>query len=81
MQLRGEGSESSSVFFNWYYWCINVGTLAALGGIAYVQQGVKSNGFFYGYMIGLGFLVAGMVIFMSGKPIAKKNKKEKVTTL
>jgi dipeptide/tripeptide permease len=54
------------VFFNWYYWSINVGTLAALGGIAYIQQGVKDDGFFYGYLIGMCFLFAGMIVFLSG---------------
>ncbi|XP_045171145.2 solute carrier family 15 member 4-like [Mercenaria mercenaria] len=66
-QLRGEGSESSVVFFNWYYWSINVGTLIALGGIAYLQQGVQTDGFFYGYLIAMCCLGAGMLIFLSGK--------------
>lgn len=66
-QLKGEGSNSSVVFFNWYYWCINVGTLAALGGIAYVQQGFEEEGFYYGYLISMCCLGAGLVIFLSGK--------------
>ena len=65
-QLRGEDSNSSVVFFNWYYWSINVGTLVALGGIAYLQQGVKTNGFFYGYLIAACFLFTGMIVFLSG---------------
>ncbi|WAR02042.1 S15A4-like protein [Mya arenaria] len=53
-------------FFNWYYWSINVGTLVALGGIAYLQQGISDNGFFYGYISGICSLILGLIAFMMG---------------
>lgn len=65
-QLRGQDAENSVGFFNWYYWCVNVGTLAALGGIAYIQQ-TQLNGFFIGYLIAMSCLAAGLIIFISGK--------------
>ncbi|XP_052802379.1 solute carrier family 15 member 4-like [Mya arenaria] len=65
-QLHGEEPRKTVGFFNWYYWSINVGTLVALGGIAYLQQGISDNGFFYGYISGICSLILGLIAFMMG---------------
>ena len=65
--MHGEDSRGTIGFFNWYYWCINVGTLAALGGVAYLQQAEPKSGFFYGYLIGMTGLVFGAIVFLTGK--------------
>ena len=66
-QLKGQDPRSTNVFFNWYYWSINVGTLVALGGIAYLQQSMWDNGFFIGYLVAVSCLLAGMFVFLFGK--------------
>ena len=66
-QLKGDDSRSMTVFFNWYYWSINIGTLIALGGIAYLQQSVKTSGFFKGYLVGICCLFTGLIVFLLGE--------------
>lgn len=62
---------SPGVFFNWYYWSINIGTLVAQSGIAYLQQnigqGSEFSGFFWGYIAGTASLVLGLIVFLTGK--------------
>lgn len=51
-------------FFNWYYWCINIGSFVALGLIAYIQQEF-TNGFFISYItsaVGLGSFLGLFII-------------------
>lgn len=63
-QLQGEDSQTTVVFFNWFYWSINVGTLIALGVIAFVEQHFN---FFFGYMAALGSLVLSILVFVIGQ--------------
>ncbi len=65
LQLQGDDPKETAIFFNWYYWCINVGTLGALGGIAYMQQQM-AHGFFYGFIVGAASLVLGLAVFLTG---------------
>jgi len=65
------GPISAGIFFNWYYWCINVGTLVALSGVAYLQQnysigGSPLDGFFWGYIAGIASLVFALLVFLTG---------------
>lgn len=66
-QLKGQEPRSINVFFNWYYWCSNIGTLAGLGGVAYIQQTMSDTGFFRGYLIAVCCLFAGIIVFLLGK--------------
>ena len=52
------------VFFNWFYWCINIGALVALGVLAYIQQ---QHSFFWGLVAPNICLVVALVIFTVGK--------------
>ncbi|KAJ8312562.1 hypothetical protein KUTeg_009935 [Tegillarca granosa] len=62
-QVRSEGSRVSLTFFNWYYWCVNLGTLIALTLVTFVQQ---TYGFFEGYLTAIGALGGGLIIFLFG---------------
>ena len=38
----------SRTFFNWYYWCVNVGSFIGIGVLAFVEQdspGACTNGY------------------------------------
>ncbi|XP_052261107.1 solute carrier family 15 member 4-like isoform X2 [Dreissena polymorpha] len=72
-QLQGDDPKETAIFFNWYYWCINVGTLGALGGIAYMQQQM-TRGFFYGFIVGAASLVLGLAVFLTGSCSYKYKK-------
>ncbi|KAL3856879.1 hypothetical protein ACJMK2_011587 [Sinanodonta woodiana] len=63
-QVRGESSSSSTAFFHWFYWSVNVGTLVALSAITYVQQQVN---FFSAYLAATICLTVAMLIFFCGK--------------
>ncbi|KAK3589154.1 hypothetical protein CHS0354_017122 [Potamilus streckersoni] len=63
-QVRGESSDSSTAFFHWFYWSINVGTLVALTAITYVQQ---QGDFFSAYLAASICLTVAMLIFFCGK--------------
>ncbi|XP_071495684.1 solute carrier family 15 member 4-like [Diadema antillarum] len=63
-QVKHEGPDMIRTFFNWFYWAINIGSLLALAGVAYVQQNVS---FFIGYAIVAGSLVLALFVFVSGK--------------
>ena len=52
------------MFFNWFYWCVNVGALVALGVLAYVQQEVS---FFWGFLTPNICLVVAALVFAIGE--------------
>lgn len=62
-QVRGEGPQANLTFFNWYYWCINVGSLVALSVITYVQQ---YHGFRWGYLSAVVCLGVSAFVFLCG---------------
>ncbi|GAB6030121.1 hypothetical protein CHUAL_005800 [Chamberlinius hualienensis] len=66
-QFKHVGAESLRRFFNWYYWCVNIGGFVAIVGITYIQQ-TFSNGFFIGYLIPTAALGLAFVIFIIGRP-------------
>jgi hypothetical protein len=59
-----EGSNMVFKYFNWLYWSINLGSLGALGGLAFIQQ---NDSFFLGYTIPLGGLIFSFLLFLTGK--------------
>ncbi|CAM0948852.1 unnamed protein product [Alopecurus aequalis] len=52
-----------SSFFNWWYFCLAVGTTVALGGVGYLQE-------YFGWGIGYGMLcttvLCGVIVFLIG---------------
>ena len=62
-QVMSKGSEMVFKYFNWLYWSINLGSLGALGGLAYIQQNYS---FFIGYTIPLGCLILAFILFLTG---------------
>jgi len=50
-------------YFNWFYWCINIGSLIAYGVFGYVQQELS---YFWGYVAPLSILLVAVIVFVSG---------------
>ena len=50
-------------YFNWLYWCINLGSLASFSLLAYLQQNYN---FFVGYLIPFVALALSFVLFLVG---------------
>ena len=63
-QIRHEGTIATRMFFNWFYWCVNVGALVALGVLAYVQQELS---FFWGFLTPGICLVIALLVFAIGE--------------
>jgi peptide/histidine transporter 3/4 len=63
LQVKHKGPAAIRMFVNWFYWCINLGALISLGGLAYIQQEIS---FFWGYVAPGISLVIAMVIFVIG---------------
>ncbi|GFN96362.1 solute carrier family 15 member 4-like [Plakobranchus ocellatus] len=57
-QVEDLGRDAVQVFFNWFYWFINVGGLIAFTGVAYVEQNVS---FSIGYLVPLIALVLALI--------------------
>ncbi|KAG8230864.1 hypothetical protein J437_LFUL011505, partial [Ladona fulva] len=66
-QVRYGGSESMRKFFNWYYWCINVGSVIGVGALSYVEQEMP-NGFFWAFVSAVICLVLALVVFCLARP-------------
>lgn len=64
-QVQQTGLEGIRIFFNWFYWCVNIGGLVAVGAIAYIQQSTN-DGFFLGYIIPTGCLAVAFFILLFG---------------
>ncbi|XP_067683314.1 solute carrier family 15 member 4-like [Haliotis asinina] len=62
-QVNQEGQQTTLGFFNWFYWCVNLGAFIGLLAITWVEQ-MKS--FFYGYLSACVCLSVGAIIFILG---------------
>ena len=60
-------------YFNWLYWCINLGSLFSFSFLAYYQQ---NHSFFIGYLIPFSILILSFVIFLCGSACYIKQKAE-----
>ncbi|KAF2362662.1 Proton-dependent oligopeptide transporter family [Trinorchestia longiramus] len=62
-------------FFNWYYWCVNLGSALGIGLLAYVEQdnpGICTNGFFCGYSFAAGCLVLALCVMLLMMPVFER---------
>ncbi|KAK6190852.1 hypothetical protein SNE40_002627 [Patella caerulea] len=62
-QVLGGGQQPTLVFFNWFYWCINIGAFLGLGIFTYIEQ---QQFFYIGYLISGSALAFGAVLFLLG---------------
>ena len=65
-QVRAGGENAVHQFFNAYYWCINMGSLAGIGILAYIEQNVH-DGFFISFLAATMSLCASLIIFCAGR--------------
>jgi len=63
MQVSDEGQQAMRAYFNWFYWCINIGSLIAYGVLGYVQQEVS---YFWGYVAPNIVLIIAVIVFVAG---------------
>lgn len=62
-QVEDQGQFSLRAYFNWLYWCINVGSFVGFGVFGYIQQDVS---YFYGYLGPTLALLVAWGVFVSG---------------
>jgi len=63
VQVSDEGQQAMRTYFNWFYWCINIGSLIAYGVLGYVQQEIS---YFWGYVAPNIVLVIALLVFVFG---------------
>ena len=61
-QLRGQNDNRYRKFFNWFYWCINLGSFTGFSVIAYFEQVFT---FRLGFMCLFGCITLAAVVFFS----------------
>jgi len=66
-QVKYGGADSLRKFFNWYYWCVNTGSLLGVGALSYVALDM-TEGFLKTYAGAGGCLLVALILFSFGRP-------------